>query len=404
MEKDIYDYEKRLERVLEKIAHAQNISDSDKELIFKFKDNCFSDGIGRARILRYMYSLYDLSIWLGKNFSTSNADDVRTLVSKIERMDKYAERTKYEYKMTLKKFYKWLRNNDHPEETVWLKLKEKLNNHKLPGDILKEEEVKKLLDSAYSARDRALIAVLYESGCRIGEFIKIKMRDVEFDNYGMKINVTGKTGGRKIRLVSSVPYLTEWLSRHPLSKQPDSPVWITESKNLRINYPALRKILKVLAKRAGISKKVNPHNFRHSRATHLANYLTEAQMKEFFGWTQSSEMAAVYVHLSGRDIDNAILMKVYGRKTEETERKHELITETRMCLRCKEENVTSNKFCYKCGMPLDENLNKEILKNEVRAKQTKNFMAELMKDAEVVEFLTKKIEEKSLGSSLQEIS
>ena len=115
-------------------------------------------------------------------------------------------------------------------------------------------------------------------------------------------------------------------------------------------------------------------------------------------------MASVYVHLSGRDIDNAILKNVYGRKTEEIERKNELVTETKVCLRCKEENVISNKFCYRCGMPLDEDLNKEILKNEVRTKQTKNFMAELMKDSEVVEFLNRKIEERSLGSSLQEIS
>lgn len=34
-------------------------------------------------------------------------------------------------------------------------------------------------------------------------------------------------------------------------------------------------------------------------------------MKEFFGWVQASNMASIYVHLSGRDVDNALL-KVYG--------------------------------------------------------------------------------------------
>lgn len=56
---------------------------------------------------------------------------------------------------------------------------------------------------------------------------------------------------------------------------------------------------------------MNPHNFRHSRATYLANFLTEAQMKEYFGWQQDSKMAGVHVHLSGRDVDNALL-RVYG--------------------------------------------------------------------------------------------
>ena len=39
----------------------------------------------------------------------------------------------------------------------------------------------------------------------------------------------------------------------------------------------------------------------------MANYLTEAQMNVYFGWTQGSDMPGVYVHLSGRDIDDAIL-------------------------------------------------------------------------------------------------
>lgn len=56
---------------------------------------------------------------------------------------------------------------------------------------------------------------------------------------------------------------------------------------------------------------MNPHAFRPASATHLANILTEAQMKEFIGWIQDSDMASVYVHLSGRDVDRAIL-KLYG--------------------------------------------------------------------------------------------
>lgn len=39
----------------------------------------------------------------------------------------------------------------------------------------------------------------------------------------------------------------------------------------------------------------------------MANYLTEAQMNDYFGWVQGSGMPSVYVHLSGRDVDDAIL-------------------------------------------------------------------------------------------------
>ncbi len=62
-----------------------------------------------------------------------------------------------------------------------------------------------------------------------------------------------------------------------------------------------------ISRKAGINKKIHPHLFRHSRATYMANYLTEAQMNQYFGWVQGSGMPAVYVHLSGRDVDDAIL-------------------------------------------------------------------------------------------------
>ena len=39
----------------------------------------------------------------------------------------------------------------------------------------------------------------------------------------------------------------------------------------------------------------------------MANYLTEAQMNLYFGWIQGSDMPSVYVHLSGRDVDDAVL-------------------------------------------------------------------------------------------------
>ena len=65
--------------------------------------------------------------------------------------------------------------------------------------------------------------------------------------------------------------------------------------------------LKKIAKKAKIKKRIHPHLFRHSRCTYMANYLTEAQMNLYFGWIQGSDMPSVYVHLSGRDVDDAVL-------------------------------------------------------------------------------------------------
>ncbi|GAH95915.1 unnamed protein product, partial [marine sediment metagenome] len=114
-----------------------------------------------------------------------------------------------------------------------------------------------------------------------------------------------------------------------------------------------------------------PHLFRHSRATHLANVLTEAQLREFFGWTKRSEMTSIYVHLSGRDVDKALL-KHYGRKHEEPETIADNLT-PKTCPRCSLENPATARFCSRCSCALDMKVAIEQLEidreaNELTAK------------------------------------
>jgi len=67
--------------------------------------------------------------------------------------------------------------------------------------------------------------------------------------------------------------------------------------------------LRKLAENAGIKKDVHPHLLRHSRATHLTQKgLNEPHLRKFFGWTRNSDTPSIYVHLSGRDTDKAILL------------------------------------------------------------------------------------------------
>jgi hypothetical protein len=120
----------------------------------------------------------------------------------------------------------------------------------------------------------------------------------------------GKTGARRLLIIESEPHVTQWLEEHP-DPRPQRPLWCkidqgNPHEQIGYNYIRLR-LLERAHKRAGIEKPVNPHHFRHSRATQLANWLTEAQLCGWFGWVQGSKVPARYVHLSGRDIDTAYL-------------------------------------------------------------------------------------------------
>jgi len=283
---------------------------TNETLIKQFLEFCKANGIGKYRILKYEYTLPKISKMLHKPFNTVTKDDMIKLMVKIEQSD-YAEWTKHDYKVVIKRFYKWINKDvDYPDTVKWIKTTMKNGNKKLPVDMLTVDEIQALIDNATNPRDKAFISTLYESGCRIAELLNMKIKHISFDEYSPIIVISGKTGSRRVRLIDTNNYLKIWLDNHFFKNDPEAPVWVsiaTNRKNNPLDYHSVVKILRELAKKSKIKKAVNPHNFRHSRATYLASRLTEAQMKQMFGWTQSSNMASIYVHLSGRDIDKSIL-------------------------------------------------------------------------------------------------
>jgi len=210
-------------------------------------------------------------------FDAATKSDIEDLVFKIERSD-YSPWTKRDYKVVLKRFYRWLKGNDeeYPEEIKWIKTTLKAKDELLPEDLLTEDEVMKLVEACSNPRDKAFIITLYESDARIGEVGSMRMRDVSFEGSYARLMLKGKTGSRRVIVVAAVPYLQTWIQNHPLKHDPDAPLWVnlgTVNRFKAMSYPALAKILKVAAKRAGLSKKVHPHKLRHSRATFLASKL-----------------------------------------------------------------------------------------------------------------------------------
>jgi hypothetical protein len=79
-------------------------------------------------------------------------------------------------------------------------------------------------------------------------------------------------------------------------------------------------------------------------------------MKEYFGWVRDSDMAARYVHLSGKQMDDAIL-KLYGLKKEE---KKEDILAPLKCPRCGHVNDVTFEYCEKCWLPLKPSAQYEV--------------------------------------------
>jgi integrase len=364
---------------------------SNRRKIKQFLEYIRAEGLSIPRQARYVYVLRKISVLLGKEFYRTTKTDMIGAVSELEKQNT-AYDTKLSEKQCIKRFYKWLRNleNDYPPEVKWLRTKRN-NNHKiLPEHLLTEDEVKKLAETCQNQRDRALILVLYETGCRVGEILTLKVSDIQFDTHGAIMIVKGKTGPRRVRIIFSAKALSEWLNHHPSRTNVESPLWTSfesAGSTRPLEYYAFAKMLRVTASRAGIAKRTNPHSFRHARASSLANVLTEAQMKEYLGWVGDSKMASTYVHLSGRNIDNALL-KLNGIRTEDEVNNEEHTLRIKTCSRCHEVNSPTSGFCSRCGCPLD--IRTAMLMHDEESK-TDYIMDRLAADPEFKEFVRSKL-------------
>jgi len=169
-----------------------------------------------------------------------------------------------------------------------------------PGDLLTREDLQRLLEACPTARGRAFLMTLYESGARIGEMLNLEVNDVEFDQNGALLDLDGKTGRRRIRLVESAESLRRWMGEIKKEHPKAAFVWFGPDEGEPSNYAATVKFLRKTARMAGLRKKVYPHLFRHSRASELAQKLKESQLRAFMGWGAASDMPRVYIHLSAQ--------------------------------------------------------------------------------------------------------
>jgi site-specific recombinase XerD len=390
---DIHNFASRLSSAERLVQHANPITPHNADLIQRYEAACFADGLSEVRVTKYVYSLRKLAKWLDQDFDDVSRSDIEQLVNQLERSD-YSAWTKHDYKVTIKRFYKWLKGagEDYPPEVKWIKTTLKTKDVLLPENLLTEEEVQQLVDAASTPRDKAFIITLYESGARIGELGSMRIKDVVFEERYTTLMLRGKTGARRVIVVASTPHLNIWIQNHPLHNNLEAPLWVnmgTVNRFQAMSYSALAKRLKVAAERAKLKKRVTPHKLRHSRATFLATKLTETQMNQVFGWKQGSEMPSVYVHLSGRDVDDAIL-GVYGLRNVEEEKPK---LTPRICPRCNITNAYNAKFCARCGLALDIQAAAQI---EAARKTTDNVMDVLMQDSEFKELLMRKLKEYDL--------
>ena len=240
---------------------------------------------------------------VNKNFKDVTRDDIEKYLASRKGVK---DCTVDNDKTIIKKFYKWLyKTEDYPELVKWIQLS---NNYtyKKSSDMLTDDDVKKLMAKCNNLRDRCIVSLLDDSSIRVGELVRINVGDVHNDGENLSVTVTGKTGTRTVGLITSAPLITELLNHSVKDK--DAPLFVSYNQRTygqRLTDNGVYQMLQVLKERAGITKKVTPHIFRHSRLTQYAKtgQVNEVQLRLYAGWGKNSSMPSVYLHVTEEEED-----------------------------------------------------------------------------------------------------
>lgn len=222
----------------------------------------------------------------------------------------------------LKSFFKYLMFEGTIENDPTALIEGPKLGRKLP-DTLSYHEIENLLlaidlSTPEGARNRAMLEVLYSSGLRVSELVDLQLSNIYAETGFLK--VTGK--GNKERLVpigrDALKFLGIYIQdvrgkypHKPAKKGFESFVFLNRNGG-KLTRVMIFTITKNLAQQVGLKKRISPHTFRHSFATHLIEGGADLRAVQEMLGHESITTTEIYTHLD-RDYLRQIIQEFHPR-------------------------------------------------------------------------------------------
>ena len=267
--------------------------------IKKFSDNTID---------AYIHDLLKLKKFTKKDLIKTTKSDLEKFNKTLNELD---PKSKARVISSIKSFYKYEMIKGNVCENISNVLIIPKFKKSIP-DILSIEEVDKLLDieviDHISARNKAMLELMYASGLRVTELINLKPNDVDLENN--TVRTMGK--GKKERIIPIGDYATVAVKNYLYNYRPDNKkcdyLFLNNHYN-QMTRQGFFKVMKKLLLEKGINIKFSPHTLRHPFASHMLSKGDDLRtIQELLGHSNIST-TEIYLYVNSKEIrknyDNA---------------------------------------------------------------------------------------------------
>lgn len=175
-----------------------------------------------------------------------------------------------------------------------------INIKELP-EVLSKKEIKRIINVTKNYKHKALICLIYSSGLRVSEVIRLKLKHIDSDRKMVYIkDAKGKKDRYSILSKRAIALLRRYVKKY----EPQKWLFPGQKENKHLTERSLQKVVKKASKKAKIKKDVSVHTLRHSFATHLHENGVDIRYIQKLLGHKSSKTTEIYTHVSKFDINN----------------------------------------------------------------------------------------------------
>ena len=256
---------------------------SNDEYLQMFLNAMKIEGCSERTINYYQITTRNFLKCINVKIQKITTEEIRQYLVDYQSKNNCSKTTVDNIRRNISSFFSWLEEEDYILKSPMRRI-HKIKATKMVKTIISDEEIEKLRDHCLNARDLAIIDLLYSTGIRVGELVRLNRKDINFND--RECIVLGK--GDKERKVyfdaKAKIHLQEYLDTR--SDDNDALLVTLDAPHVRLKISGVEIRLRNLGKRAEVER-IHPHKFRRTMATRAIDKgMPVEQVQKLLGHSQ----------------------------------------------------------------------------------------------------------------------